>query len=482
MDTLVAHKPTEEQDAIVTFADKMKDNLQIVAYAGCGKTSTIELVDRVLPKEPRLYLAFNKRVVTEIVEKERVNYTTLCKTLNSLGHGVWAKAITARIVVDTKGQKTLNAFKSILDALPKGMVDTKKDLWGMWDEIKTAVGFAKAFGYIPDGATNWERRLINREDFFSGLEDKLELIGTSVVDEILKISIKQAYEGYIDFNDQLYMPSLFGGTFPKFPVVMVDESQDLSAINHKMMEKLCRHSRLFAVGDPYQSIYQFRGAAQDGMYKLRHKHAMLVRPLSISFRCPQAIVENARWRAPGFAWVKAGGKVEVLHSLDLSRVPDGSAFICRNNAPLFRLALNLLSAERSVSMAGTDIGPRLLNILKKLGDESLHRAGVLGAIDEWQDARPYSKSAPDIADCLRVFVSASKTLGEAIAYANFVLAQDGTIHLSTGHKAKGLEWPVVYHLDPWILSQTEQDLNLRYVIQTRSAGEYYEINSDQIEA
>lgn len=56
------------------------------------------------------------------------------------------------------------------------------------------------------------------------------------------------------------------------------------------------------------------------------------------------------------------------------------------------------------------------------------------------------------------------------------------ITLATGHKAKGLEWPTVIHLDPWrvpskyakqALSEghtipMEQDLNLRYVIETRT--------------
>jgi hypothetical protein len=67
---------------------------------------------------------------------------------------------------------------------------------------------------------------------------------------VLTDSIRLAYEGQIDFDDQIYMPTLFGGTFPRFPLVMVDEAQDLSPLNHAMLEKLVT-SRLIAVGDPY---------------------------------------------------------------------------------------------------------------------------------------------------------------------------------------------------------------------------------------
>ena len=54
--------------------------------------------------------------------------------------------------------------------------------------------------------------------------------------------------------------------------------------------------------------------------------------------------------------------------------------------------------------------------------------------------------------------------------------------LATGHRAKGLEWPVVIHLDPWRVpskyakkaaqdgnrAQLQQELNLKYVIETRA--------------
>ena len=51
----------------------------------------------------------------------------------------------------------------------------------------------------------------------------------------------------------------------------------------------------------------------------------------------------------------------------------------------------------------------------------------------------------------------------------------------TGHKSKGLEFPLVYHLDPQIIGDSAQDKNLRYVINTRSSDTYFEIESEKVE-
>jgi len=473
-------EPTEEQVSIVDRA-KENGNLQITAYAGTGKSATLSMIDYALPVKQRLYIAFNKRVVEEMQKvdqktgKPKVRTTTDCRTINSIGHRVWANTISAKITLDPK--KTLSLFKAYADTRSK---DTQALLWEYYDDVKTAVDLAKAFGFIPEGVRSWEKRLMDEDEFFDCLEDGLSPVTAAAVDTILRASIDQAYKGNLDFNDQLYMPTLFGGAFPRYPLVMVDEDQDLSPINHEMVRKLVKGNRLIAVGDPYQSIYGFRGAMRDGMARQLMAHEMDTRRLSVSFRCPSAIVENARWRAPGFQALNSGGVVRTLTSLGTGEIAENSAIICRNNAPLFRCAIRLLSAGRSVSMAGTDIGPKLLGILKRFGDESMERPSVLSAIESWEVKRSDSKTSADTADCLRVFANLGSTLGAAIAHVEHLFRQNGRIHLTTGHKAKGLEWEHVYHLDPWRLGGEEQDLNLRYVIQTRSANEYTEIDLDGV--
>lgn len=467
--------PTDEQIAILKKVEETNDNLLINALAGTGKTTTLELIQEVIGPEPILYLCFNKRVADEA--KEKFPSTTSVRTFNSQGHGIWAKACASKLTLNRK--KTQENLAEFIKEAPR---TAQKPMWDcMWDVVD-AVARAKAVGYVPEGKYPHARRLVTQDEFYASLDEEPDELVKELVEHALLTSIKQAYKGYIDYNDQIYMPALFGGSYPTYPHVKVDETQDLNPTNHAMLDKLVKH-RLMAVGDPWQSIYGFRGAMQGGMATLKEKFKMVECDLSTSFRCPQAVVEASRWRVPHFKWIKPGGHVEYLKKLPYMDIPDNAAIICRNNAPLFKLALHLLKSQRSVSVAGSDIGPKVIGIMKKLGDSDMNREAVVSAIQDWRAERMAKKSttASDIADCMIVFASFGTTLGQAVSYADHLFKQQGTIQLLTGHKAKGMEWDTVYHLDPWLISEHEQDLNLRYVITTRAKERLFEIDSLNIE-
>lgn len=469
----LAFLPTPEQDHILDLLSSTKSNLLINALAGSGKTSTLELIqDAASP--PILCLAFNRRIADAMAKRFRG--TTSVRTLNGLGHRIWSATCSGRLSLDPK--KCQDLLRQEIQSLKKPL---QGEAYGIFWEVLTAVSLAKSLGYIPDGKFPIAKRLIDRDAFYSSLEEDPSDLLIDLCDAVLLSSIKAAYAGSIDYNDQVYMPALFGGTYPRFPLVLVDEAQDLSPVNHEMLGHL-RKSRLVAVGDPYQSIYGFRGAVQGGMRKLRERFEMVEADLSVSFRCPSDIVRNAHWRVPHMKWIKEGGRVGRLRNPSANTFVDGSSIICRNNAPLFSVALRLLSNGRSVSVSGSDIGPRVVGIMKKLGDESMRKDQLLEAIESWRQEKlsRQSTTANDIADCMRVFASFGQSLSEAVAYAEHLFQQKGTIQLLTGHKAKGLEWPVVYHLDPFLIGEAEQELNLRYVIQTRAMEAYYEIESREI--
>jgi superfamily I DNA/RNA helicase len=423
---------------------------------------------------PVLCLAFNRRIADVMVKRFRS--TTTVRTFNGLGHRIWATACAGRVSLDPK--KVPDLLREVI----RGLVKSEQgEAWEVFWDVIAAVGLAKSLGYVPEGKYPNAKRLIEADSFYAHLTENIEEIGPYLVEATLTASIKSAYAGLIDYNDQVYMPALFGGTYPKFPTVLVDEAQDLSPVNHQMLSHLSK-SRLIAVGDPYQSIYRFRGAATNGMSKLAERFAMTPADLSISFRCPRAIVEAVRWRAPHMKWLKEGGRVAALRNPTVNSFTNGSVIICRNNAPLFALALRLLAAGRSVSVAGSDVGPRVIGIMRKLGDDKMPKEELLDEIQIWETEKVTkgSTTAGDISDCMRVFASFGSTLGQAIAYAEHLFRQQGTIQLLTGHKAKGLEWNTVYHLDPFLLRPDEQDLNLRYVITTRAMERYIEINTADI--
>lgn len=466
---------TEEQVAIIGAA-KVSGNLMLNALAGTGKTSTLEMIDKLAVEKPALYLVFNKRNADEA--RDRMCSTTTVKTFNAIGHAIWQSAISSRLKLETR--KTYNIFKEIANEV-KG--EAARAIWDTYDEVRRGVEFAKALGYVPEGVYPNAKRLITQRTLHNHMDEEPDDLVADLIDAVLKRSIKLSYEGTIDYNDQIYMSALFGGTYPKYPLTLVDEYQDLSPVNHEMIRRLVGARRLIGVGDPNQNIYGFRGAKRGGMAEAVAAYSMKEMDLSISFRCPEAIVRNAWWHVPKFKWSKTGGRVEILPTLDAGDIiPDG-VFICRNNAPIFSFALRLIGSGYSVRIVGSDIGPRLIKTMEKLGDSSMNQVGVLSAIDEWLAAKlaKESKTATDTAECMRVFARTGNTLAQAIAYAEHLFKQHGTIQLMTGHKAKGLEFPLVYHLDPQIIGDGPQDKNLRYVIQTRSSDQYYEIESEAVE-
>jgi len=467
--------PTAEQIHILSLSRTTDTSLMLNAYAGCGKTSTLELIERAVPTKPILYLCFNKKIADEA--SKRMQSTTTVRTFNSLGHRIWAASLgSKRLTLDPR--KSQNLLKGIIDGIPR------KDQGPLWDcywEVIHGVALAKALGYIPDGKYPSVKRLISGTAFHAALDEAPDDLTADLIDAVLHRSIQAAYNGNIDYNDQVYMPGLFGGTFPRYPLVLVDEAQDLNPVNHALLEKLIKHRAIF-VGDPWQSIYGFRGAVQSGMAKLAERFSTQAADLSVSFRCPQAIVEAARWRVPNFKWIKEGGHVEVLKQLVPNDMHSSSAVICRNNAPLFKYGLSLIASGHSISIAGSEIGPRLIGIMKKLGPSEMSSASFISAVNDWlaEKQDKGSLTAPDLADCMKVFASFGSTLGSAIAHAEHLFAQKSTIRLMTIHKAKGLEFPTVYFLDPWLCRDTEQDLNCRYVTQTRSMDTLFEINSRDI--
>lgn len=472
--------PTPEQEAIVAAATTTEDNLIISALAGAAKTSTLVLIAQALPQTSILCLAFNKKIAEEMTERLPSNCVAM--TLNSLGHRVWGQTLGKRLVLNTK--KTYELVKSHIEAMPKG--DNKTHAFESMADIMRMIDLAKASGWVPDNHFPNAKPVVDDLEVFNLFEEEPTDVQWEIIQAVYVEGLKQALRAQIDFNDQILLPAVFHCTFPQFPLVLVDEAQDLSPVNHRILQKLAKR-RLIAVGDECQAIYGFRGADENSMTFLREKFSMRQLSLSISFRCPSSVVNHARWRAPNMqspSWAKIG-EVRTLKSWGPADIPDNAAILCRNNAPLFRTALRLLRAGRYPRILGNDIGKNLLKILKKFGPSNTPKASVLSAIDQWREEKLKKTRSPgsieDQAECLRLFAEQGKDLGDAIAYAEHIFESQGPILLMTGHKSKGLEFDDVFILDEHLIKDEGQDRNIRYVMQTRAKNTLTYIRSDEFD-
>lgn len=458
-----------EQLAIYLAAETTSDNILIEAVAGSGKSTVlIELSNRLSGKI--LALAFNKAIAEELRGKfQRADV----RTFNALGH---------RILMSKRPGAKLNQFKTYNWLRARMSPDLYE---GLAKHINRVVSVAKAQGLgIMEPANPGMFRAI--------VDAYLQELDPDSIGPVVTLSM-EAFKGVIadanefDFDDQLYVPVAEDWTFPAYDVILPDESQDLNPIQHMMLAKLAdRGARIIAVGDRRQAIYGFRGALSNSMDYLGATFMMKEFPLSTTYRCSRAVVHLARTIVPQITARESapGGGVETLDKYpEISSYQDGDLIVCRNNLPIFSMALQFVKARQPCRV--------LANFLDEFDKfvESFKAKDIgvlLSRLEAW-----YQKQKADceergqwgklegISDkygVLKAFAPEFKTISELLyAIRQLASSQKGP-RISTIHKAKGLEAENVYLLrwdllpSPRAISDeaiTQED-NLRYVAITRA--------------
>lgn len=487
---------TPEQHAIIEALTTTENNLIVEALAGSGKTSTIVAMTQALTV-PSLAIAFNKRIAEEL--QTRLPKHVEAKTFHGMCYRFCAQHLKRRKLQVENGKKS-RILRAVIDQhAPKD----REALQETFMDMLKALGYGAEAGYLPDGGNpagtifDNARPLMSNGEFFNAPSvDTSRVDWTSLEEEVLiaatNQNFKECLDGTFDFSDML----LFAAVLPvpmwipitaKPKIIYVDEAQDLSAIQHRILGRMVGpKGRIVAVGDECQAIYGFRGAHQDSMALLRKQFSMTPLPLSVTFRCPSSVAEHVRWRAPHIQspeWAKPGS-VETLSEWNESSIPDGAAIICRNNAPLFKTALRLLRSNRRPRLVGNDVVKALVKDMKSLSkDMKLASEHALTFLDEWKtkNLKKYRNSPRihDKAECIKLFFEESETLGEAIHRCESIANMTGAISLMTGHKSKGLEFPAVFFLDEFLIDpeRDPQANNLRYVICTRAEEKLVYIES-----
>jgi DNA helicase-2/ATP-dependent DNA helicase PcrA len=189
------------------------------------------------------------------------------------------------------------------------------------------------------------------------------------------------------------------------------------------------------------------------------------------------------------------GSVTRVPRYSADTFPPGSAVLCRNNAPLIGFAFDLIRRNVKPLMLGRDIAAGLTALVRKLDAQDMRTLRErLAAYEAKELTRLLSKgkhegaaSLSDRVTCIRIFMSQAASPSDVIANIDLLFSEkNGTVTLSSIHKAKGLEWETVFLLDaglipsrwatqPWELTQ---ERNLLYVAVTRAKLHLKYINSD----
>lgn len=457
---------SEYQKNIFRDIAKGTGHTVVIARAGSGKTSTIVEGFKYVPRGKKcLMVAFNKSIAEELKQRAPSYIDTL--TLHSLGFRAIKQSFGADVILENDK----------CNELIKTLIGDDYDLWEVNQSIAKCVSLCKGF-------------LVDTPSKVGDLIDKFgietfEYSRDKFIELVLKtLALCKAKKKVIDFDDMIWFPFVYRLNVGKFDVVFVDEAQDLNQAQIAMVLSANKmDGRIIAVGDPAQSIYQFRGADSEAIPNFIDKLGAKTLPLSVSYRCPRLVINIAKEVVPDIEAApnaKDGTVEEVPAEQLIKLVQPGDFVLSRTNAPLIKYCLALLRAGRPANIQGRDIGSNLIYFIKKSKAKTIN--SFIDYVNSWREIevkrllseKKDSMVAIDKAECLLNLCEGTlsiKDLKETIEKLFNDVDDSSKVVFSTTHKAKGLERDRVfvltntYRYGPGVEGE---EANLWYVAVTRS--------------
>lgn len=464
---------TPEQEAIITCDLAPGSTLKVLAFAGTGKTTTLEAYTRKRPDLRFLYLAFNKSVQQEAKKRFPANVTAL--TSHALAFRAKGWPHKDRLVPGFKANQVMEALaldrfedaRFAIDTLAAYLISADPRV-----EIRHVPAAARAFYTenrlpVPDLVT-----LANRLG-------RLMCTGTHP-------DIGMLHDGYLKLF-QLSRPAL------DFDCILLDEAQDINPVTADLILSQIpgpdgdgavgsrKPPALILVGDVHQQIYSFRGAGDSfKRFRADHTHA-----LTQSFRFDANVAKVANMVLARFKKEK-----RKLTGTPLPEKPawnkSSYTVIARTNAGLFDKAVSLVGRHR-IGFSGGIEAVRLSRLMDVYRLRNAQAAAVvdpfLRGFKTFTALRTYARSVEDIevlAQCAMVEKYGSRLPLFLDRIRECAVPEDrADILLTTAHRAKGMEWPCVLLMDDFTplvreggpvpaSSAPPDEFNLIYVAMTRA--------------
>ncbi len=337
------HQPTPEQRAVIE-ADPVAQSL-VVAGAGSGKTETMAnrvvwlLANGFVDVPEVLGLTFTRKAAGELADRirERVGQlvaegvadvvldpleSATVSTYNAFAGAIYREhalrigrepdaAILgeaaawqlARSIVASSADERLVEIDASLDRVTGAVLSLSRALAENVTDSRDVRAFARDFLAMADLPIEAPRKRTPFESFVSAL---------GVVEALPPLlDLADAYaaakrdRGYVEFSDQIALalqictahPDVVHEHRERFATVLLDEYQDTSVVQTRLLAMLFAGHPVMAVGDPDQSIYGWRGASAANLARFSADFAPSssadVYDLSTSWRNPVVVLEAA---------------------------------------------------------------------------------------------------------------------------------------------------------------------------------------------
>jgi superfamily I DNA/RNA helicase len=483
-----------QQLAIFDWVKKGRGNAFVEAVAGAGKTTTLVEVCALLQGQSAAFAAFNKNIADEIGERVRARGCSrvFTGTFHKFGLAIW-RGTYPKVQAGPEAAKEKSKLVNTKLNTPKNLVSVLDNL----------VGQAKQRGIGTPGLPIEDAALWLAIIEHFGIDEDLPAsvnVDTVIERAMAALRLHVEMKELLDFNDMVYMPVHDDMRGFQNDWLMVDECQDLNGSRRMLARQMLRPGgRAIFVGDRFQAIFGFNGADADAVNQLTADFNCARLPLTITYRCPKKVVEQAQAYVPHIEAAKSApeGKVSVISQAELYKtqfVPGEDAVLCRNTRPLVRLAYILIGRGVPAYVEGRDIGKGLLKLVARFDQPSSLNAMLvrLSAYLSQETVKLRAANKEMQAAALEDRVETLEAIAEECTTVGGLkdritsLFEDGDRALgqrpvlSTVHKAKGREWsrvfvlgydlymPSCYATKDW---EKEQENNLVYVAYTRAKRE-----------
>lgn len=526
---------SEQQATILSFLRDKSGSGVVLARAGCGKTFTIKQMVKLIFENNLgdCYIgAFNRAIADEVgtdINKMNVPWK-VCAVNTAHGFGLGAiRRAWPDVKIDDK--KVANIVADIVRTTNDNHEKTVLQICGA--QVRKLVSFAKqrGVGFTSAALENGRRdetwwRIVEHHGL-DDMSDEVTPLDVIVCARKVLQASAAVDAGVIDFDDMVLVPVTRSLRIWPRKFVFIDEAQDTNPVRRALFAKmLAKGGRLFAVGDDRQAINGFAGADADALDMIISQFNATTLPLTVTYRCPKAIVALAQQIVPDIvAHETAPDGIVNYINFSTEREDEplwfthetgprvGDAVLCRTTAPLINTAYAMIRRGIGCFVEGRDIGTGIVALTKRWSRVKTIDA-LVDRLEAYVDAETQKWLAKDRADKAAAVADRVETLHAICAWckdkgmtsidalraeieAMFVDSAVGdsngrkvkvdttkTITLSTIHKSKGREWNRVFFLhsakcpSQWARREWEinQELNLIYVATTRAKRELVYVN------
>ena len=366
-----------------------------------------------------------------------------------------AEECVARIG-DQKHGRTLHSLAYAIANVAKASVITKGKLASFAEYVGTPVGIETEDGEgdIYLSVYHYARSVMRPiNDVYDEFGRPGHYAGFSSFIQSYR-SWKEAF-GLVDFTDMIER-ALRVPYKPPFNALLVDESQDLSPLQWKLVEKLATSMGVVMIaGDDDQTIYQWSGADPHGMDEFDKRNSSTRNILSQSHRVPRetfmaadSIIKRVKRRVPkAYKPRDFQGKIQRYASIEQVNLNKEMMVLCRDRYKVAEVEQILITQGIPYRLHGaqgfmTRGYAKAMEVWRKLESGSSitdgERQSLFLACDKYSQRLVGDLRFKDLLK--RGWLASIPMPPKAVEYFSMVRSSGKPrVHLSTIHAAKGKE-------------------------------------------